>query len=458
MLYSCRWAYVKLLNPEDTMGECFPSYLRNRWGAQHYVQTFLAAFNQANLTQGEQHVLRACCLLAIPPPSPGARGIIIMPPVDLSMVGLVQLALYVEDLTSGMGTLSPHVVENTNVICNRLLPHLETSTGVSRCPKCLHPQGRCSCQGTPLHMSYSQLQSALPAFTMLASGASSMVQSASSRSTVVVPGTPLMASPRTASGMPHSMNWASMAQPTFPTPSQATTPQSYQHYPHGGQAGVPQTRIAAPPPVRQPHSSTQSAQQLPTPYMPQAKAPKTVSFGKGVIPAGAESSYLNQPTYAGKASQPPPQERESRRDAHKRRTPPNSYSALRKKVKNASQRPQSQSGARTNISSSAITSAQAKRIVEVLQPPHEYNSAGWNQNTEHILDYFLYKEVHSLTPEERAKIVDDMLARMDELDEMKLWFFKWEKWPLSFMTYLSEVVDRFCGYQLVDICLYMRWI
>ena len=112
----------------------FPSQLRNRKGAWDYVQNFLAAFNQANLNQGEQHVLRMCCLLAIPPPSPGVGGIIIMPPVDLSMIGLMQLALYVEDLASGMGTLSPHVVENTNVICNCLLPHLEGMTGVPRCP------------------------------------------------------------------------------------------------------------------------------------------------------------------------------------------------------------------------------------------------------------------------------------------------------------------------------------
>ena len=30
---------------------------------------------------------------------------------------------------------------------------------------------------------------------------------------------------------------------------------------------------------------------------------------------------------------------------------------------------------------------------------------------------------------------------MDELNKMKLWFFKREKQPLSFMSYLAEVVD-----------------
>ena len=75
---------------------------------------------------------------------------------------------------------------------------------------------------------------------------------------------------------------------------------------------------------------------------------------------------------------------------------------------------------------------------------------------EHILDYFLYKEVTSLSPEERADIMDKALAQMEELDEMKLWFFKQEKQPLSFMPYLAEVVDRVSGHHLTNIHLYTR--
>ena len=122
----------------------------------------------------------------------------------------------------------------------------------------------------------------------------------------------------------------------------------------------PQWTVAtAPPLIRQVHPSMQSAKRHSMPYQPQVKVPKSVSFGKKVIPAGAESSYLNQPTYASKASQPHFQGRESRRD--ERRTPPTGYSALRRKGKEASQRPLSQSTAPT----SATLSARAKRIVEV---------------------------------------------------------------------------------------------
>ena len=54
---------MKLWNPECTLGECFPSRLRNRKGARDYVQNFLAAFNQANLNQGEP-----TCLEDVLPP------------------------------------------------------------------------------------------------------------------------------------------------------------------------------------------------------------------------------------------------------------------------------------------------------------------------------------------------------------------------------------------------------
>ena len=128
----------------------------------------------------------------------------------------------------------------------------------------------------------------------------------------------------------------------LPYSPQAMTPQSYQPYPHGGHVGMPQTAATALPSIRQTRSSTQSTQRLSMPYQPQVKVPKSVSFGKGVIPAGAESSYINQPTYAGKVSQPHPQGRESRRDVYERKTPSTSYSALRKREKEASQRPPSQ--------------------------------------------------------------------------------------------------------------------
>ena len=66
-------------------------------------------------------------------------------------------------------------------ICNRLLPHLEGLTGVPRCPRCLHPQGGCCCSKKPLQMSYSQLQTAPPAFTTLAGGTAAMIQSTASQ-------------------------------------------------------------------------------------------------------------------------------------------------------------------------------------------------------------------------------------------------------------------------------------
>ena len=96
--------------------------------------------------------------------------------------------------------------------------------------------------------------------------------------------------------------------------------------------------------------------------------------------------------------------------------------------------------------------------MEVPKEPHLYDNAGWNRNAKHIMDYFLYKEVPRLLPEARARIVDKALAKMDELDEMRTWYFKKEVEPLTYMPYISDVVERMSRYRLTDILSYTRWI
>ena len=99
------------------------------------MQVFLSALNNVSLSPGEQHVLRTCCLLAVPPPSPGSGGIILTPQLDLSSVSLTELVVTVQDLASGMGVLAGHVAENRGVITSHPLPHLESVSGVSPCAK-----------------------------------------------------------------------------------------------------------------------------------------------------------------------------------------------------------------------------------------------------------------------------------------------------------------------------------
>ena len=77
-----------------------------------YVNAFLVSFNQAELSEGEQHTLRVCCLLAIPPPPPGVGDVTLNVTSDLSQVSLTAILRIVEDLASGMGWLGPHIKAN----------------------------------------------------------------------------------------------------------------------------------------------------------------------------------------------------------------------------------------------------------------------------------------------------------------------------------------------------------
>ena len=133
-----------------------------RW----YVNTFLVSFNQANLTEGEQHAVRVCCLLAIPLPPPGVWDVTLDVSSNLSQVHLTAIMRMVEDLASGMGQLSPHIEAYCAVISRTLIPHLEKITNHPSCMTCLWPRQMCECL---VPASYDQLRTSPPAFTTLTS-------------------------------------------------------------------------------------------------------------------------------------------------------------------------------------------------------------------------------------------------------------------------------------------------
>ena len=133
-----------------------------RW----YVNAFLVSFNQANLTEGEQHALRVCCLLAIPPPPPGIGDVTLDISSNLSQVRLTAITRIVEDLASGMGRLSPNIEANRAVISRTLIPYLEKIMKHPSCTTCLRPRQMCECL---VPASYDQLRTSPPAFTTLTS-------------------------------------------------------------------------------------------------------------------------------------------------------------------------------------------------------------------------------------------------------------------------------------------------
>ena len=139
-----------------------------------YVNAFLASFNQANLTEGEQHALRVCCLLAIPLPPPGIGDVTLDISFDLFQVHLTAIVRIIEDLASEMGWLSPHIEANCAVISRTLISHLQKITNHPSSMTCLRPRQMCECL---VPASYDQLRTSPPAFTTLTSTAPHQVTS-----------------------------------------------------------------------------------------------------------------------------------------------------------------------------------------------------------------------------------------------------------------------------------------
>ena len=127
------------------IGITSPHTISTPQAARWCVNTFLASFNQANLTEGEQHTLRVCCLLAIPPPPSGIGDVTLDILSDLSQVYLTAIVRIVKDLASGMGRLSPHIEANHAVISRTLIPHIEKIMNHPSCMTCLRPRQMCEC-------------------------------------------------------------------------------------------------------------------------------------------------------------------------------------------------------------------------------------------------------------------------------------------------------------------------
>ena len=71
-------------------GKDFPSALEDQGEAKKYVSTFHSTLNPVlrELVDGGEHIMRACSLLAIPPPPPGTSMRYLEIPMDLTAMRL----------------------------------------------------------------------------------------------------------------------------------------------------------------------------------------------------------------------------------------------------------------------------------------------------------------------------------------------------------------------------------
>ena len=98
----CRFEYVKMMHGDASLWESFPRALERRTGARRYVGAFRAPFQDLRLTPSQEHAVRVCSLLAIPPPPRDQKALPGGVPEDLSEDNLSTWADTVQDVAVGM--------------------------------------------------------------------------------------------------------------------------------------------------------------------------------------------------------------------------------------------------------------------------------------------------------------------------------------------------------------------
>ena len=90
-------------------GRDFPSALEDPAEAKNYVSAFLYALSPLlkEVSDGDEHIMRVCSLLAIPSHSPGTLSRHLEIPMDLNMMRLPDWVNNVRDLATGLVMLPP---------------------------------------------------------------------------------------------------------------------------------------------------------------------------------------------------------------------------------------------------------------------------------------------------------------------------------------------------------------
>ena len=143
----CRFEYVKMMHGDASLWESFPRALERRTGARRYVGTFRAPFQDLRLTPSQEHALRVCSLLAIPPPPPDQKALPGGVPEDLSEDNLSTWADTVQDVAVGMIVLRPGMDQIIFPHLVELLTFLESVSRVAFCRQCYLPGSACRCLG-----------------------------------------------------------------------------------------------------------------------------------------------------------------------------------------------------------------------------------------------------------------------------------------------------------------------
>ena len=157
---------------DDSLWESFPQALETLEGARRYINAFLAPLQELNnLNPNQVHALRACSVLAIPPPTertPSSGGF----PKDLSELNLSGWADLIQDMAAGLRVVPPNLNLEVGLPTMILLQLLEATTGVGFCHFCCWPSPHCKCLGAYQQApteTWSQVMEQIPGYGVASS-------------------------------------------------------------------------------------------------------------------------------------------------------------------------------------------------------------------------------------------------------------------------------------------------
>ena len=114
---------------------------------KNYVSAFYYALSPLlkEVSDRDEHIMRACSLLAILSLPPGMPVRHLEIPMDLNTMRLPDWVNNMRDIATGLLMLPPTFLVTGKVIQSSVLPKLERVAGVKSCRFCLHPHMVCGC-------------------------------------------------------------------------------------------------------------------------------------------------------------------------------------------------------------------------------------------------------------------------------------------------------------------------
>ena len=137
-----------MMHGDASLWESFPQALERRTGARRYIGAFRAPFQDLRLAPSQEHALRVCSLLAIPPPPRDPKALPGGVPENLSEDNLSTWADTVQDVATGMIVLQPGTDQIIFPHLVELLTLLESVSRVAFCRQCYLPGSACRCLET----------------------------------------------------------------------------------------------------------------------------------------------------------------------------------------------------------------------------------------------------------------------------------------------------------------------